>query len=264
MSDAFGAKTAGALRHGGALKAPDHACGEPAAGYGIGCADRVDKRPCLDRSRVARAGCVRACLRQDPSIAKPGAQRQDTLQEARQRSSALDQDRPLAAAIPAGRPARSTTTPATASSRAATSRSTSTTTSSRPTKSSTTSPRNTLTAAGNVILREPNGNVIRADRYTLTDDFRDGFVQSLSVVAKDDTRIAAAQATRREGNVTEFSDAKFTPCKSEGGMPPLWCISARRIIHDQQEATITYQDASSSCSASPSSICPTSSTPTRR
>ncbi|MBU2582609.1 MAG: LPS-assembly protein LptD [Alphaproteobacteria bacterium] len=102
---------------------------------------------------------------------------------------------------------------------------------------------NTLTAAGNVILREPNGNIIRADRYTLTDDFRDGFVQSLSVVAKDDTRIAAAQATRREGNVTEFSDAKFTPCKSEGGMPPLWCISARRIIHDQQDATVTYQDA---------------------
>ena len=26
-------------------------------------------------------------------------------------------------------------------------------------------------------------------------------------------------------------------------MPPLWCISAARIIHDQQAATITYQDA---------------------
>ncbi len=102
---------------------------------------------------------------------------------------------------------------------------------------------NTLTAVGNVILREPNGNVIRADRYTLTDDFRDGFVQSLSVVAKDDTRIAAQRASRREGNVTEFSDAKFTPCKSDGGMPPLWCISARRITHDQQAATITYNDA---------------------
>lgn len=102
---------------------------------------------------------------------------------------------------------------------------------------------NTLTALGNVTLREPNGNVIRADRYTLTDDFRDGFVQSLSVVAKDDTRIAAAQATRRGGNVNEFTDAKFTPCKSEGGMPPLWCISSRRIIHDQQAGTITYNDA---------------------
>lgn len=102
---------------------------------------------------------------------------------------------------------------------------------------------NTLTAVGNVVLKEPNGNIIRADRYTLTDDFRDGFVQSLSVVAKDDTRIAAARATRREGNITEFNEAKFTPCRTDGGSPPLWCISAQTIIHDQQAATITYQDA---------------------
>lgn len=101
----------------------------------------------------------------------------------------------------------------------------------------------TLTAAGNVVLKEPNGNIIRADRYTLTDDFRDGFVQSLSVVAKDDTRIAAERATRRDGNVTEFVNGKFTPCKSVGGMPPLWCISAARVIHDKEAATITYQDA---------------------
>jgi LPS-assembly protein len=101
----------------------------------------------------------------------------------------------------------------------------------------------TLTAAGNVVLKEPNGNIVRADRYTLTDDFRDGFVQSLSIVAKDDTRIAAERATRREGNVTEFTNGKFSPCKSENGMPPLWCISAARVVHDQQAASITYQDA---------------------
>ncbi|HPG89671.1 MAG TPA: LptA/OstA family protein, partial [Hyphomicrobium sp.] len=101
----------------------------------------------------------------------------------------------------------------------------------------------TLTAVGNVTLKEPQGNIIRADRYTLTDDFRDGFVQSLSVVSKDDTRISADRATRRDGNVTEFQNGRFTPCKSEGGTPPLWCISAARIIHDQEAATISYQDA---------------------
>lgn len=101
----------------------------------------------------------------------------------------------------------------------------------------------TLTAVGNVTLKEPNGNILRADRYTLTDDFRDGFVQSLSIVAKDDTRIAAERAIRREGNVTEFINGRFTPCKSNGGMPPLWCISAARVIHNQQEASITYYDA---------------------
>ncbi len=101
----------------------------------------------------------------------------------------------------------------------------------------------TLTAAGNVTLKEPQGNIVRADRYTLTDDFRDGFVQSLSVVTKDDTKITAERATRRGGNVTEFQGGKFTPCKSDGNTPPLWCISAARIIHDKEAATISYQDA---------------------
>lgn len=102
---------------------------------------------------------------------------------------------------------------------------------------------NTLTASGNVELKEANGNVIRADNYTLTDDFRDGFVQSLSVVTRDDSRITAERGERREGNVTEFSEATFTACKSEGNVPPLWCIGAKRIIHDQSAATISYQDA---------------------
>lgn len=102
---------------------------------------------------------------------------------------------------------------------------------------------NTLTASGNVELKEANGNVIRADAYTLTDDFRDGFVQSLSVVTRDDSRITAARGERREGNVTEFSEATFTACKSDGDVPPLWCVGARRVIHDQEAGSIVYQDA---------------------
>ena len=101
----------------------------------------------------------------------------------------------------------------------------------------------TLTAAGNVTIRDPNGQITRADRIELTDDFKEGFVESLSVVGTDDTRIAARRAIRKDGNVTEFSDAKYTPCKSTPNMPPMWCISAARIIHDQKAATLTYQDA---------------------
>ncbi len=101
----------------------------------------------------------------------------------------------------------------------------------------------TLEAVGNVFVKDPNGNVIRADRYKLTADFRDGFVQQLSAISRDDTRIAAQEAVRRDGNVTEFRKGKFSPCKSESGMPPLWCIGASRIIHDAEAASITYQDA---------------------
>ena len=84
---------------------------------------------------------------------------------------------------------------------------------------------NTLSAQGNVVLRDANGNIVRAERYTLTDDFRDGFDQSLSVVAIDDSRISAEQAIRRDGNVTEVRNGKFTPCRSDGTQPPLWCIA---------------------------------------
>ena len=102
---------------------------------------------------------------------------------------------------------------------------------------------NTLSARGNVELKEANGNIIRAERYTLTEDFRDGFVESLSVVARDESQISAEQAIRRDGNVTEFRNGKFTACPPSAGTPPPWCIRAKRVIHDQAAATITYEDA---------------------
>jgi len=102
---------------------------------------------------------------------------------------------------------------------------------------------NTLTAVGNVTLKDPEGQITRAERYTLSDDFRDGFVESINIVTKDESRIAGQRANRRDGNVTEFVNGKFTPCKSADGMPPLWCIGAKRIVHDAQNASVTYQDA---------------------
>ena len=79
---------------------------------------------------------------------------------------------------------------------------------------------NTLTAEGNVQIREPNGNIVRGDKLITTDDFRDAFIQSLSAVGKDDTRIAARRAVRKDGNVTEFENSKFTPCKNDPVQPP--------------------------------------------
>ena len=108
---------------------------------------------------------------------------------------------------------------------------------------------NKLLAEGNAQLKDPNGSITRADRFEALDDFRDAFIQSLSVVTQDDTRIAAERASRREGNITEYERGKFTPCKNDPGMPPLWCISAARIIHDQRRRPSPTRTRSSSCSA---------------
>ena len=72
---------------------------------------------------------------------------------------------------------------------------------------------NTLRAEGNVRIKDPDGAVITADHITLTDDFRDGFIDALKLVTKDDTRIVAQSASRQAGNVTVFENSWFTPCK---------------------------------------------------
>ena len=91
---------------------------------------------------------------------------------------------------------------------------------------------NKLLAEGNAQLKDPNGGITRADRFEALDDFRDAFIQSLSVVTQDDTRIAADRAYRREGNITEYERGKFkgdpavfSPIDSVLRVVPLVCHS---------------------------------------
>lgn len=104
----------------------------------------------------------------------------------------------------------------------------------------------TLAAEGDVRIKEPNGALINADRITLTDDFRDGFVRSLKIVTREDARIAAARGIREDGDTTVFENAVYTPCKvceDRPEKPPTWQIKASRVIHKKSEATISYERA---------------------
>lgn len=105
---------------------------------------------------------------------------------------------------------------------------------------------NKLTAEGNVRIKEPDGAIITADRITLTDDFRDGFIRSLKIVGDDDSRIGADRAVRESGETTIFENAWYTPCKAcadNPNKPPTWRIKAVRVIHKKSEATIAYEKA---------------------
>ena len=105
---------------------------------------------------------------------------------------------------------------------------------------------NTLAAEGDVRIKEPDGAVINADRITLTDDFREGFIRSLKIVTSDDARIAAARATRVDGETTVFDRAVYTPCKpceDDPDKAPTWRIKATKVIHKKSEATIEYKNA---------------------
>jgi LPS-assembly protein len=103
-----------------------------------------------------------------------------------------------------------------------------------------------LHAEGNARLTDADGKISYGDVIDLSDDYRDGFVDSLRVETPDQTRIAAARAERSEGNFTVFQSGVYTacePCKDDPRKPPLWQIKAARIIHNQTEKMIYFESA---------------------
>ncbi|MFA6968713.1 LPS-assembly protein LptD [Bosea sp. (in: a-proteobacteria)] len=101
-------------------------------------------------------------------------------------------------------------------------------------------------ATGNARITESNGTVITGDRFNLTDDFRDGFIDSLRVVNPDKTRFSAPRAERTDGETFIFEKGIYTacePCKDNPERPPLWQVRSARIIHKKAEQTIYYEDA---------------------
>src|SRR5690242_8152886 len=103
-----------------------------------------------------------------------------------------------------------------------------------------------MRAEGNVRLTEPDGKITYSDMMDLSDDFRDGFVDSLRLDTPDKTRMAASSAERTNNNITVFQNGVYTacePCADNPQRPPLWQVRAARIIHDEQEKMVYYEDA---------------------
>ena len=83
--------------------------------------------------------------------------------------------------------------------------------------------------------RSPTARSPTSDIMDLSDDFRDGFVDSLRLDTPDKTRMAAARAERSSGTFTVFHSGVYTacePCKDDPKKPPLWQVKAARMIHD--------------------------------
>ena len=102
-----------------------------------------------------------------------------------------------------------------------------------------------VVARGNVVQIEPTGDALFGDEVEVTSDLREGFVQTVGIVLKDNSRIAATQGTRREGNIVTLDRAVYSPCPlcKDGSGGPLWQIKARRVILDEQAQTVSYRDA---------------------
>ena len=118
-------------------------------------------------------------------------------------------------------------------------------------------------AEGHAKLTESDGTVMHAERFDLTDDFRNGFIESLRVDTPPKpiiyaagsryekgtykTYLSAPRSERIEGDTTVFDKGTYTACdacKDNPDKPPLWRVRAKRVIHKNDEKMIYYEDAS--------------------
>ena len=102
-----------------------------------------------------------------------------------------------------------------------------------------------LIAFGHVKLVDPTGAAIYTDYIDITDNFRDGFVQSLRVDSADHTHFGAESAQRADDKTT-FAEGSYTacePCKDHPEKPPLWDVKAQKVVLDQKEHMIYFTNA---------------------
>lgn len=101
-------------------------------------------------------------------------------------------------------------------------------------------------AEGNATIREANGTTLSGNRIEVTDDMRDGVIESMNVVISGRGRLAAARATRTGGTTMTLEKAAYTtckPCKDDSSKAPTWQIKAFRVIYNQEKARVEYEDA---------------------
>lgn len=101
-----------------------------------------------------------------------------------------------------------------------------------------------VTAIGDVVLSDADGNTVFAEDAQLTDDLREGVIRGISVRMAGNAQMAANSATRSGGNVSELDHAIYTPCKMcPDDDHPLWQIRAAKVSHDQEAKRISYRNA---------------------
>lgn len=102
-----------------------------------------------------------------------------------------------------------------------------------------------VTATGNVKLVNDDGVIYFGDYLEITDDMRQAFMENVSGLMADNSRLVGRKAAK-DGNVTTIYRGVYSPCELCAGdptKPPTWQIKAYKVIHDSDEKRIYYHYA---------------------
>lgn len=103
-----------------------------------------------------------------------------------------------------------------------------------------------MMALGDIELIEPGGNRLYAEKMDITDDFANGFINSLRIETTDNTRLVAIKGRRVNAEEMILENGVYTacePCKQHPEKPPLWQVKAERVIQNGKTHTVRLENA---------------------
>ncbi|RBP17122.1 LPS-assembly protein [Roseiarcus fermentans] len=101
-------------------------------------------------------------------------------------------------------------------------------------------------AEGHAKMTDEHGDVVYGKRFELSENFRDGFIDSVQALTADKTRFTSPRGERVNGAVTVLEKGSYTacePCKDHPERPPFWQVRATKIIENQETHTVYYEGA---------------------
>lgn len=103
----------------------------------------------------------------------------------------------------------------------------------------------TVTAKGNIVLSEPNGDVHFADQVELSDEMRNGFVRGLESYMAQGGHFTAEEGRRINEKLIVMRNATYTPCECEEDEDgdPAWQIKAKEVTIDETDHNVRYKNA---------------------
>lgn len=101
-----------------------------------------------------------------------------------------------------------------------------------------------LSIEGPITITQGENVLVLANAAEMDPAWRNGLLTGARMVLNQQVQLAAHQLARVDGRYSELYKASVTSCRvCDSTSPPLWQIRARRVIHDQLERQLYFENA---------------------
>ncbi|MDU8926561.1 LPS assembly protein LptD [Alisedimentitalea sp. MJ-SS2] len=101
-----------------------------------------------------------------------------------------------------------------------------------------------LVIEGPITIQQGQDVLVLANQAQMDPQFHNALLTGARMVLNQQVQLAAHQLNRVNGRYTQMYKASVTACRvCNDNRPPLWQIRARKVIHDQVERQLYFEDA---------------------